>query len=486
MSLLPPPPAPQAFLWYDLETFGMDPRRSRIAQFAAVRTDPELRPLGEPLSLLCRLHEEVLPAPEACLVTGITPQRALREGLPEPEFARQIAAAMGGPGLCIVGFNSLRFDDEFLRHLFYRCFHDPYAREWEEGNSRWDLLDLTRLAYCLRPEGIRWPRREDGVPSFRLEDLARENGIGHRRHDALGDVLALLGLARLLREAQPRLWDYYLGLRDRRRAEAMIGAGEPLFYVSGRYPARRGGAAIVLPMLRLDRGERSWLVFDLAEDPQPLLDAGGGGEPDAATLAAALATLPPHAIKRLRPNRIPALVRLAHVRDDELARLGLDRAACLARSARLRPALPRLARALRALHAPQARGEEDAELALYQGFPPDADRALFPAIRAAPPERLRDFAARLADPRLGELLFRYRARHHPESLDAAERERWSAYRERRLRDPTLSEVTAEAFLERLRALRQEHADPAVRRLLDELEAWAGMVGAAAAASPPPE
>ena len=105
-----------SFLWYDLETFGRDPRRSRIAQFAAIRTDLELNPIGEPVSLYCQPALDLLPSPEATLITGITPQQAVRDGLREAEFFGRVHEELAIPGTCAVGYNSLRFDDEFIRY----------------------------------------------------------------------------------------------------------------------------------------------------------------------------------------------------------------------------------------------------------------------------------------------------------------------------------------------------------------------------------
>ena len=202
---------PDTFLFYDLETFGADPRRSRIAQFAAVRTDAQLQVIEEPVSLFVQPADDLLPSPVATLITGITPQQALRDGLPEAEAAARIVEEMARPGTCTLGYNSLRFDDEFVRHTLFRNFFDPYEREWRSGNSRWDLLDVLRLAHALRPDGLTWPRREDGATSFRLEHLALANHVREGdAHEALSDVHATIGLARLLRQAQPRLWDYAL------------------------------------------------------------------------------------------------------------------------------------------------------------------------------------------------------------------------------------------------------------------------------------
>src|SRR5690606_22659060 len=231
----------ESFLFYDLETFGADPRTSRIAQFAAIRTDSALQPVEEPLDFLVRPADDLLPSPGATLVTGITPQHATRHGVPEADALARIHEAMARPGTCTLGYNSLRFDDEFVRHGLFRNFFDPYEREWRSGNCRWDLLDVMRLAHALRPGGIEWPAREDGKgTSFRLEHLAAANGVREgEAHEALSDVRALVGLARRFRDAQPRLWDYALRLRDKRFVGAMLdtAAGEPVLHVSHRYPA---------------------------------------------------------------------------------------------------------------------------------------------------------------------------------------------------------------------------------------------------------
>jgi len=195
---------PETLYWHDYETFGADPSRDRPVQFAGLRTDLDLNRIGEPLVLYARPANDFLPQPQACLVTGISPQLALERGVPECEFIERILQELARPGTCGAGYNSLRFDDEVTRYTLYRNFHDPYAREWQHGNSRWDIIDLVRTACALRPEGIEWPLREDGLPSFRLEDLTGANGISHgAAHDALADVEATIALARLVRQRQP-------------------------------------------------------------------------------------------------------------------------------------------------------------------------------------------------------------------------------------------------------------------------------------------
>ena len=258
--MAPPNAAPASFLWHDYETFGADPRRDRPAQFAALRTDADLNEIGDPIELYCKPADDYLPHPAACLITGITPQKAQRRGLPEAEFARQVQSAMSEPGTCVAGYNSLRFDDEVSRHLFYRNLLDPYAREWQNGNSRWDLIDVVRAFYALRPEGIEWPLREDGAPSFKLEHLTAANGIAHEgAHDAVADVRATIALARLLKARNPKLFDYLLGLRGKRAVAKQLDlpSAKPLLHISRRYPASRGCSALVMPLVEFV-GRMGW------------------------------------------------------------------------------------------------------------------------------------------------------------------------------------------------------------------------------------
>ncbi|HEY5790442.1 MAG TPA: exodeoxyribonuclease I, partial [Gammaproteobacteria bacterium] len=262
--------APASFYWHDYETSGLDPARDRPLQFAGLRTDLELNPLGEPLTLFCRPAADLLPSPEACLVTGITPQRADAEGVCEAEFIARVHAELARPGTCALGYNTLRFDDEVTRHTLYRNLYDPYAREWRDGNSRWDLVDVTRATAALRPDGISWPTHEDGTPSFRLEQLTAANGLEHgAAHDALADVRGTLALARLLRARQPRLWDYLLELRRKQAVWRLLDLRgmTPLVHVSGRYPASRGCLAVVVPVARHPVNDNAVIVYDLAADP---------------------------------------------------------------------------------------------------------------------------------------------------------------------------------------------------------------------------
>ncbi|HLS84525.1 MAG TPA: exodeoxyribonuclease I [Arenimonas sp.] len=468
-----------SFLWYDLETFGRDPRRSRIAQFAGIRTDTDLNQTGEPISLYCQPARDLLPSPEAALITGISPQRALAEGLREAEFFARVADELCQPRTCAVGYNSIRFDDEFVRFGLYRNFHDPYEREWRNGNSRWDLLDVLRLAEALRPEGLEWPLREDGAPSFKLEDLARANGVREgEAHEALSDVRALLGLARKFKAAQPKLWDYALAFRDKRKVAGLldIATMTPVLHISSRYPARQHCAALVAPVARHPRIDSRVLVCGL--DSDEALDAllSLSAEDIADRLYTPAADLPEgeHRVplKEVHTNKCPVLVPLAHLREQDFQRLGLDRELALARVERLRKA-PGVADKVRQVFAGDVQREPaDADAALYEGFPSEHDRRLFPQVRSAPLAELAEYGPRFDDPRYSELLFRYRARNWPDALDTKARERWDAYRRHRLAAGSeLSEYDFDSYRGEIARLRETTPAGPGQALLDALEAW---------------
>lgn len=470
---------PASFLFYDLETFGADPRTSRIAQFAAIRTDAELNQVDEPISLFVQPADDLLPSPVATLITGIAPQQALRDGVNEAEVFARIFDEMARPETCTLGYNSLRFDDEFIRYGLFRNFHDAYEREWRGGNSRWDLLDVMRLAHALRPEGIAWPQREDGATSFKLEHLAQANGVRDGdAHEALSDVRALIGLARKFKSAQPKLWDYALRLRDKRYAAQLIDvvAMTPVLHVSQRYPASRLCAAAVLPLARHPRVDSRVIVFDLDSEPDALLDLDAEDIADrlytpAAELPEGETRIP---LKEVHLNKCPALVAWDHLREADFSRLQIDPLEVERRAARLREAGPALAEKVRRVYAGErAREPADVDASLYGGFIGDGDKRRFAAVRSIPPQALAGHEFQFQDARLPEMLFRYRARNWPHTLDMAERQRWDDYRRLRLVDESgLSELSFGGFRTELAALRVIHAgDGGKLALLDQLEAW---------------
>ena len=474
-----------SFLFYDLETYGSDPRRTRIAQFAAIRTDESLNEIDTPIDLFVKPAEDLLPSPVATLITGIAPQDAASKGVNEAEAFATIHDQMSRPETCSVGYNSLRFDDEFVRHGLFRNFHDAYEREWRGGNSRWDLLDVMRLAHALRPDGIAWPKRDDGATSFKLEHLATANDVRTGdAHEALSDVRALIGISRKLKLAQPRLWEYALKLRNKRFAATLLDpiAMTPALHVSQRYPASRLCAAAVIPIARHPQIDSRIIVFDLDSDPDALLAL----DPDEISdrLYVKAADLPAGesriALKEVHLNKCPALIEWSHLREADFRRLAIDPALIARRADVLRRHGPEVAEKVRQVFARQAEREpSDVDASLYDGFVGDGDKLRCRNVRSTPPASLglTDFG--FQDARLAELLFRYRARNWPETLTAGEVERWNAYRQYRLVDDSgLSELNFAQFNEQIAILRIERSDdPHALDLLDRLLDWGNTIRA---------
>jgi len=429
------------FLWHDYETFGAVPRRDRPSQFAAIRTDAELNEIGEPIMIYCKPASDYLPSPEACLITGITPQVCLERGLPEHEFAARIEQAFSQPGTIGVGYNTIRFDDEVTRFLFWRNLIDPYAREWQNECGRWDLLDVVRLCYALRPEGIEWPKRADGGQSFKLEDLSRANGLVHEAaHDALSDVRATIALARLIRTRQPRLFDFAFSLHRKDRVAAELGlpasrdSARPFLHVSGMFPAERGCLAVMWPLASHPTNKNELIAWDLAHDPSELRDL------DMPTLRQRLFTrsaeLPEGVVrlpvKGVHLNKSPMVVGNLKTLAPEMAeRWGIDLAAAM-RNAALAAALPDMSAIWPQVYERPREAPVDVDEDLYGGFIGNGDRRRLQQLRALSPADLAHTRTGFDDPRLEELLFRYRARNFPDTLDAEETERWEAHRAARL------------------------------------------------------
>ena len=466
-----------SFFWYDLETTGTDARVDRIVQFAGVRTDLDLNEIDSPLCTYVKCPEDVLPDPAACAVTGLTPQRINREGMKELEAYVAINQCFSQPRTCVAGFNSLRFDDEFIRFSFYRHFIDPYAREWQGGNSRWDIIDLARAAAALRPEGIEWPI-ECGLPTFRLGDLTAANGIAHgNAHDAMSDVRATLDVARLIRARQPRLFDYYLRLRDRTELQRMLWPERPdvRLHVSRMYPRERSCIAPIMPLARHPRNRNSIIVVDLATDVRPLIEWDTDRLRDA--LFSVGGTDRP-GLKEVRLNRCPFVAPLEVLRQPDAQRLGLDVTLARRRYEDLR-AQAGLAHKISSVYDGNVQFvRHDADAALYDAFIDEPDRALCGEVLTHMLGGGNSPDVVFSDERLNELLFRMRARRDDSLLDASERIRWRKWMRYKLIDSSDAVMTLQRFhqaTERLEApvglvqALREHGDAIERKLSDVID-----------------
>lgn len=471
---------PASFLWHDYETFGTHPALDRPAQFAALRTDAELNIVGEPMEWFCAPADDVLPHPAACLITGITPQMAREKGVVEAEFARLIHAEMMEPGTCCAGYNSLRFDDEFTRHIFYRNFYDPYEREYRNQNSRWDLIDLARICYALRPEGVQWPLNDEGNPSFRLEHLTAENRIEHAgAHDALTDVRATIGLARLLRKSQPRLFDWVLGLRDQKQVLRMMDIikPEPFLHTSSRIPAVRGCTSLFLALAGVPDRPKSVIAFDLMADPAELISATAGEIADLVFTPAA--DLPPDKqrlpLKAIHSNKVPVIAPQQVLKGVDVERIGLDPERCQLHAQQIIVHLDVIRyKVMEVFTRTCDTSARDPDVMLYSGdFFSAADRALMNQVISASPEQLSTRQWPFKDRRLETMLLRYKARNFPQTLSLAEADTWQNYRREKFSAPPLHGHAglAEYRNESHRLRSEMPEDKRANRILDQVEAW---------------
>lgn len=434
---------PESLYWYDFETTGTDPIVDRPLQFAGVRTDLELNEIAKPQNFFCKPGTDCAPHPEAMLVTGIRMSEVLEVGQSEQQFAQSVLREFSQPQTCVVGFNSIRFDDEFTRQMLYRNFHDPYAREWKSGNSRWDVIDLFRAAHALRPEGFNWPTAQKGsdgqdLPTFRLEELARANGLDHLdAHDALADVRATIEVTRLLRHAQPRLYDYMFNLRDKKFVvQQLYPLGKkPVVHVSAMFTASRNCISVVLPICQHPSNGNGIIVFDLTQSPDALLSVG----PEelarlvfspTAELEAGESRL---ALKVIHINRSPFVAPMNTLDGAAEERLGFDLNEINLRAEALMKAPGLVEKIQEAYSSNRFEPSDDPDFQLYQGgFFSDSDRTVMNDLQNAKPSRLADYADSFQDDRLEEMLFRYRGRNYPESLSSQELSRWHAYRGERI------------------------------------------------------
>jgi len=462
--------ADKSIYWYDFETFGRDPRRDRASQFAGIRTDEDLNIIGDPLVMYCQPANDFIPSPMSCLITGITPQKAKAEGLVEVEFIAKIHAEFAKPGTCVTGYNSIRFDDEVTRQLLYRNFYDPYEREWKNGNSRWDIIDMVRLCAATRPEGIEWPKKVDGSNSFRLEELTVANGIEHAdAHDALSDVLATIAMAKLIKDRQPKLFDYAYQLRSKQkvRAEIDLKTRKPVLHVSVMYPSSKGCLALVMPICAHPTNSNGVIVYDLRVDPATWVALSDEEIRErlftaTADLGEGVERIP---LKTIHYNRSPIVASPAVLSPERAALYDVDLDACREHWEQLQgmPQLPR--RIANIYRQEQHPGEQDPDFMIYSGgFFSENDKQLMQLVRNTPPADLPRLDLPFNDSRLQEMLFRYRARNYPETLREEELQAWEAFRRLRLQEPERLKLFEEELAEA-----QERADAGGEEVLAELQ-----------------
>ncbi len=446
-------------------------------QFAGQRTTLELEPIGDPVNVLVRLTEDILPTPDAILITGITPQQTQSDGVSEAEFLKIFYDIVAKPGTIFAGFNSIRFDDEFMRFLHYRNFYDAYAWQWQDGRSRWDLLDVVRMTRALRPEGITWPT-VDGKPTNRLELLTKANGIEHANaHDALADVRASIAVAQRIRQTQPKLFRWMLEYRDKSLIKNLVDKDKPFIYTSGKYDNETEKTTVAIQVCPHPKNKGA-LVYDLRHNPEPFLRLSVAElaerwrwtrEPNTP------ARLP---VKTLQYNRCPAVAPLAVLDQASQKRLRLDMSHVSKHLETLRQHpdfIPKVLEALALLDIEQANRQKknvaDAEAQLYDRFISNEDAKRMSQLRHTDPEGISLFATQFQDDRLRDMVPRYKARNFSRSLTDEERTVWEQYRYHRLMAGGAQSRLAQ-YMHRLGELSQAVESAEKRYLLEELQLYA--------------
>jgi exodeoxyribonuclease-1 len=427
-----------------------------------VRTDADFNVIDEPLVLYCRPAADTLPQPDACVITGITPQLAQQKGVCEAEFIRRIHDQLAQPNTCTLGYNNLRFDDEVTRNTLYRNFYDPYAREWQNGNSRWDLIDVVRAARALRPDGVQWVNSAEGKPSFRLDQLTIANGIAHEAaHDALADVYATIELAKLIKHAQPKLFQFLLENRVKNKVLDLLqlGSFKPVVHISGKYRAEKNCLAVVLPLCKHPTNPNGIIVYDLSVNPEALLNLSA--EEIQHRLFTATADLPEGVaripLKVVHINKCPVLAPVSVLKPADTERLNIDLITCLAHIESIKTTAG-LAEKLSTVFSGHGDGQDtDPDLAIYSGgFFADADKSTMAKIRTLSSENLAGNAFNFTDKRLAEMLFRYRARNYPDTLNTEEKQRWQTFCINRLIGQQAGAgITIDAYFTRLNELKAD-------------------------------
>ena len=469
-----------SIVWYDYETFGANPAWDRPAQFAAIRTDEDLNEIEEPVELFCRQSDDYLPHPEAVLITGITPQDCQRKGIPEREFIARINEVFSQPGTCSAGYNTIRFDDEFTRYTLYRNFFDPYAREWQGGNSRWDILDVARCAYALRPDGIEWPLNDQGKVSFKLEHLTAANGLDHgKAHDAVSDVRATIALARLIKDKQPKLYRYLYQHRSKQALGGLIDvtSHKPLMHVSGMFPVEQGCMAIVVPLCWHPTNKNSFIAWDLSIDPTPLYELTAEQISErvftrAADMPEGMTRLP---LKEIHINKAPVLAPANTLTPDQASRWNIS-GDNLRRHLKIIRDSGSLSDKLAAVFSGREFAAiKDVDARLYDGFFSSTDKQAMDDIQRMEGWDLADYPNPFQDERGEEMLFRYRARNFADTLNEDERERWEQHRTARLMQgvPGSPLLTFQQFAPLLEQAAQRVADqPQKLEWIYELQLYA--------------
>ena len=464
----------KTFFWYDYETFGLSPKTQRIAQFAGIRTDENLNIIDEHM-FYCKPTYDSLPSPEACSVTGITPQICEKNGLIEKTFISTINNEFSVPDTCVVGYNSISFDDEFTRYTLFRNFLDPYAWHWQNGNSRWDILDVARFCYALKKDSsLKWHYDENNKPIFKLDKLAPANDIEHSdAHDALADVRATIGIAKIIKTTQPKLFDYALSLRDKREVSKKIELFSPLLHTSGIYSGKLSCTRLTTALAYHPEYSDRALVFNLDQDPSLLTEL----ETEELKTLIFSKKLPKGVdrlqIKELAFNKSPMFVPNVYKLENKITeQLQIDIDKCMDNLSYIRDNQTQITEKIKSIYTKDSERTPalDIDQSLYDNFIDKTDRLICNQIQNLSSDELKKFKPQFKDKKLSKLLLNFKARNFPESLTESEQEEWFEIVQSRVQNGENGYLSLENFYKSLE--KQKISAPSKSDIWTQLEEYA--------------
>lgn len=470
----------KTFYWYDYETFGLSPKVQRIAQFAGIRTDENLNILDEHM-FYCKPTHDSLPAPEACAVTGITPQLCEEKGYVEHDFIKKIHAEFSTPETCIVGYNSIAFDDEYTRHTLFRNFLDPYSWHWQNGNSRWDILNVARFCYAHKEsESLNWVKNEKNRPIFKLDNLAPANNIEHSNaHDAMADVRATIGIASIIKKTQPRFFEYALSLRNKKEVEKLVKLFHPMLLTSSSFGYKSSFTRLVTAICyHPDYSDRA-IVFNLSQDPEMLLELDVD---ELKKLTFTRKSDLPKGLDRLELNELvfnksPMFVCSPNQDSFNLSpslidKFQIDMENCLKNLSFIHQNKSKIEQKVQLVYkqASERQQSPDVDQSLYDGFVSNHDRAICNEIQNLTSANLVGYTPQFQDKRLSKLFLNFKARNYPESLNEYEQEEWFEIVQSRIQNGVNGFLSIDSFERSLNNLKE--TDPNRTKLWKDLEDYA--------------
>ena len=470
----------KTFYWYDYETFGLSPRVQRIAQFAGIRTDENLNILDEHM-FYCKPTHDCLPAPEACAVTGITPQLCEQKGLIEHEFIKKINKEFTVPQTCIVGYNSIAFDDEFTRHTLFRNFLDPYAWHWQNSNTRWDILSVARFCYAHKEENsLNWFINDKNRPIFRLDHLAPANNIEHSdAHDAMADVRATIGIAKIIKETQPIFFNYALSLNEKKEVSRQVKILHPMLLTSSSFGYKCSFTKMVTAIsYHPDYADRA-IVFNLDQDPEILLELEVD---ELKTLVFSKKVDLPKGIDKLELselvfNKSPMFVCSPNHDSFKLSpilveKLKLDIDKYIKNLSFIQKNQKQIEDKVQSIYKQNLQREpsRDIDQSLYDGFISNKDKAICNEIQKLTINEIGQLNPNFEDRKLLKLFLNFKARNYPHLLSEDEQEEWFEIVQSRVQNGKNGFLSLDSFENSLNNLKTNKPEKNI--LWQDLEAYA--------------